>query len=73
MKSKQNKGKLQLKKQAVSNLSANELSTFKGGNEEAWTTSKNVCTGFLCCYPPIGITTNLCTVTNCTTLTTILL
>lgn len=63
MKPNQNKTKLNLKKKAVSNLTGAELSGVKAGNEEAWTTSRKACTGFLCCEPP----TIDCSFTNCTT------
>ncbi|MGG9963932.1 class I lanthipeptide [Ferruginibacter sp. SUN106] len=63
MKPKQLQTKLQLKKQAVSNLTNPQLNNIKGGNEEAWTTSKRACTGFLCCEPPPTIN---CSFTDCT-------
>lgn len=45
------KGKLQLKKHAVSNLSKTEMEHLKGGSEEAITTSWGSCTGWTCCNP----------------------
>jgi len=66
------KSKLQLKKQAVSNLSNAELSTIKGGAEEAWTTSIGHCTGFLCCTESQTCTTMICTGSVCTIIITIL-
>ncbi|MGG9963930.1 class I lanthipeptide [Ferruginibacter sp. SUN106] len=46
------KSKLQLKKQAISNLSNVELRMVNGGVAEARTTSVGNCTGFFCCEPP---------------------
>lgn len=72
MKPNLNKMKLQLKKHVVSNLSVKELATVKGGNEEAWTTSKRACTGFLCCEPgPSATCTNTTTAGYCTMLTVV--
>ncbi|MGG9963927.1 class I lanthipeptide [Ferruginibacter sp. SUN106] len=66
------KGKLQLKKQAVSNLTHAELSTVKGGVAEAWTTSIGNCTGFMCCTASQTCGTQLCTVNLCLSLITTL-
>lgn len=66
------KGKLQLKKQAVSNLTHAELCTVKGGVAEAWTTSIGNCTGFLCCTVTQTCGTQLCTVNLCLSLLTTL-
>jgi hypothetical protein len=74
MKPIQAKSKLQLKKQAVSNLSSAELSTVKGGlAEPQWTTSIGKCTGFLCCGPSQTCSTQLCTVSVCLSIVTIIL
>lgn len=43
-----NQGKLQLKKQAIANLSRPEMTHVQGG-EAAATTSFGKCSGFLCC------------------------
>ncbi|WP_460561940.1 hypothetical protein [Ferruginibacter profundus] len=69
MKRNPDKGRLKLKKQAVYNLTATALHNIKGGNEEAWTTSKRACTGFLCCEPQTdACPTNLTCTTICTTI-----
>jgi hypothetical protein len=65
MKPDQTKIKLQLKKQFVSNLTNPEVNKIRGGAEEAWTTSRRVCTGFLCCEPQ---TDNCPTNLTCTTI-----
>lgn len=46
-----NNGKLQLKKQAIANLSKPEQTMINGGKEDAaaWTTSIGKCSGFMCC------------------------
>jgi hypothetical protein len=61
MKPNQKQSKLQLKKQAVSNLSNAELKNINGGGEEGaqWTTSIGKCTGFLCCGPSQTCTTSI--------------
>lgn len=64
------KGKLQLKKQAVSNLTNAELSIVKGGVQEAWTTSIGKCTGFMCCTASQTCGTQLCTVSVCLSILT---
>jgi len=72
MKPGQTKNKLQLKKQAISNLSATEQAAIKAGNGEGDTTSWRVCSGWngvSCCHVPAP--TELCgTITF--TITTIL-
>ncbi|MGG9963926.1 class I lanthipeptide [Ferruginibacter sp. SUN106] len=73
MEPNQTKSKLQLKKQAVSNLSNADLNTIKGGAQEAWTTSIGNCTGFACCGETQTCTTALCTVSLCTIIITIIL
>jgi len=70
MKPNQTKSKLQLKKQAVSNLSNSEMNAVRAGNAEAeaLTTSKGSCTGFTCCDP-----TRTCTIIEITIITITLL
>jgi hypothetical protein len=64
MKPNQNKGKLQLKKQVVSNLTSRDLEVVKAGYAEAeLTTSYGSCTGRRCCDQ-----TNLCTIWEITTI-----
>jgi len=64
MKPNQSNGKLQLKKQAISNLSNSDLENLKGGlNAPAFTTSQGGCTGALCCGA-----TQTCTIIEITTI-----
>jgi hypothetical protein len=49
MEKKQKNEKLQLKKQAISNLSKTELENVNGGVQQEFTTSWNNCTGWTCC------------------------
>ena len=48
-----NSPKLQLKKQAIANLSKNEMAQVDGG-QAAFTTSYGNCSGFACCHPETG-------------------
>jgi len=59
MKPNQSKMKLQLKKYVVSNLANAALNSMKGGEQEAYTTSRKACTGFLCCEPPTTTITDI--------------
>lgn len=72
---KPNQNRLQLNKHAVANLTNPEMNSIKGGAEEAWTTSKRQCTGFLCCdpytYSVLACPTNTCTCIVCLTTLTI--
>lgn len=45
--------KLQLKKQAIANLSKNEMTAVAGGKPQ-FTTSYGNCSGFLCCERETG-------------------
>ncbi len=47
--STESRKKLQLKKQAIANLSKPEMTHVQGGGEAAWLPSFGKCRGFLCC------------------------